>query len=309
VQWEGPPGESGHRHATEVGPSSPQLDAPVPLVSVIIPTLNSESTLRGTLGSVANQTYSRIEVILVDGGSRDHTLEIGTSGGARVVPGRLGRSSARLEGARLARGEFLLFLDSDQKLDLQLIFECVQLCKLEGVAAVIIPERSVGSGLWAKYHSLEKQLVASSPDLEYPRFFERRAYFLAGGHPNEFENYMEDRSLFLSLQRHGWKPGRARQSITNELGRFNLLKFGGKNARTALDARAYYETNTGESPFRVSGARLSHLISPMKGMGDRPRDLLLFSIYLFVGYTPRLLVSITGYLGAQRAPPVRGPVG
>jgi len=280
-----------------------------PLVTVVIPTLNSEKTLDGTLKSVAEQTYPRIEVVLVDGGSCDKTLLIGSRWGARVIPGRSGRSSARLEGARLAKGEYLLFLDSDQHSDRELILECVRICQIEGVAAVVIPERSVGSGVWVKYHSLEKQLVANSPDFEYPRFFEKRAYFVSGGHPTEFEDYMEDRSLFLRLKQFGWKSGRSRRYVTNELGKFNILEFGGKNARTALDARSYYESNPGESPFRVSGARLRSLLMPTRAVQPRPWDFLLFSIYLFVGYTPRLLISITGYMGWERASSVPRPVG
>jgi glycosyltransferase involved in cell wall biosynthesis len=309
VQFEGAHGEQVDGSSAGVVHPEPQTNPLAPLVTVIIPTLDSGNTLDGTLRSVADQTYPRVEVVLVDGGSCDSTMVIGARWGVRVIPGRWGRSSARLEGARLARGEYLLFLDSDQQSDRQLIFECVKICQTEGVAAVVIPERSVGTGIWVKYHSLEKQLVASSPDFEYPRFFEKRAYFVAGGHPNEFENYMEDRSLFLNLRRRGWKSSRSRQFITNELGKFNLLAFGGKNARSAMDARSYYETNEGESPFRLSGARLTNLLFPMKEMRPKPWDVLLFSIYLFVGYTPRFLISITGYMGGQRASPIRESAG
>ena len=47
-----------------------------PLVSIITPSLNSEKTIEDTIKSVVNQTYSNIEYIIVDGGSRDGTLKI-----------------------------------------------------------------------------------------------------------------------------------------------------------------------------------------------------------------------------------------
>lgn len=45
-------------------------------VSIITPCLNSEKTIEDTIKSVVNQTYKNIEYIVVDGGSRDRTMEI-----------------------------------------------------------------------------------------------------------------------------------------------------------------------------------------------------------------------------------------
>jgi len=91
-------------------------------VSVIIPAYNVEAYIEESLSSVLGQTLREIEVIVVDDGSRDKTLEI--IRGMAVVDERLrvitqqnsGISVARNRGAALARGRHLYFFDSDDLL-------------------------------------------------------------------------------------------------------------------------------------------------------------------------------------------------
>lgn len=88
-----------------------------PLVSVTIPTYNSEEVIGECLSSVKAQTYSNIELIVVDSQSEDRTTSIATQYGARVIQyeGRL--LGARYQGVLHAAGEFVLLLDSDQILE------------------------------------------------------------------------------------------------------------------------------------------------------------------------------------------------
>ena len=55
------------------------------LVSVTIPTFNSEKTLEKTLENVKNQTYKNIEIIIVDSYSDDKTLEIAKKSNVNIV--------------------------------------------------------------------------------------------------------------------------------------------------------------------------------------------------------------------------------
>lgn len=98
-----------------------------PKVSVIIPAFNAEKTLRRAIDSAFAQSYSNLEVVVVNDGSRDRTASIVASYGSRIVASdqpNSGAAAARNRGAQLATGEFLAFLDADdlwhpRKLELQ----------------------------------------------------------------------------------------------------------------------------------------------------------------------------------------------
>ena len=88
-----------------------------PLVTISIPTFNSASFLKKCLKAVRDQTYKNIEVNVVDGNSHDGTVEIANRFGAKVMnyPGAL--LGARYEGLKVAKGKYILLLDSDQILE------------------------------------------------------------------------------------------------------------------------------------------------------------------------------------------------
>lgn len=127
-----------------------------PLVSIVTPTYNSAKTIETLLLSIHNQTYSNIEVIIVDNFSVDSTPEIVKKYGAKVISHRSGRSEARNVGATHASGSHLFFLDSDLELTPFIVEQCVKICEMKQVDGVIIPEKSKGTGFWAKCRSLEK---------------------------------------------------------------------------------------------------------------------------------------------------------
>jgi rSAM/selenodomain-associated transferase 2 len=83
-------------------------------VSVIIPVLNEELALSATLESVLRLKPQ--EIIVIDGGSFDQTREVAASLGVRVISSERGRALQMNQGARLARGEVLLFLHADTRL-------------------------------------------------------------------------------------------------------------------------------------------------------------------------------------------------
>jgi rSAM/selenodomain-associated transferase 2 len=89
------------------------------MISVVIPTLNAEKTLPATLTALVPAAVEGLvrEVIVVDGGSRDHTRAIADNSGADVVETSAGRGTQLARGAALARSSWLLFLHADTVLE------------------------------------------------------------------------------------------------------------------------------------------------------------------------------------------------
>jgi rSAM/selenodomain-associated transferase 2 len=81
-------------------------------LSIIIPTLNEARSIAATLDAVA-QIKGSVEVIVVDGGSLDGTLEIARERGARIIKSERGRGAQMHAGACAASGQALWFLHAD----------------------------------------------------------------------------------------------------------------------------------------------------------------------------------------------------
>ena len=104
-------------------------------VSIIIPTYNSEKTIVKCIDSIINQTYKNLEIIVIDDGSEDNTINIlkEYSNEKRlfvIKQKNSGVSSARNKGVNRATGEFIVFVDSDDWLEKDMI-EKMLLCQKE----------------------------------------------------------------------------------------------------------------------------------------------------------------------------------
>ncbi len=98
-----------------------------PLVSVIVPVYNGEHYLTDALGSIFQQGYAPLQIIVVDDGSVDGTADIAKSYQEvqYIYQTNQGHGAAKNAGIKAAQGEFLAFLDVDDlwepnKLDLQI---------------------------------------------------------------------------------------------------------------------------------------------------------------------------------------------
>lgn len=92
------------------------MDPDQPLVSVIIPNYNYGHFISTSIESILNQTYKNIELILVDDGSTDNSVDIAKKYGSSIIliqQENAGVSAARNHGLGIAKGDFICFLDSD----------------------------------------------------------------------------------------------------------------------------------------------------------------------------------------------------
>ena len=94
----------------------------MPKFSIIVPVYNVEEYIDKCLKSIFNQTYKDFEVIVVDDGTEDNSMDIVNKYDVIVVKEKnSGLSTARNNGVKKAKGEYLLFVDSDDYLEKDLL--------------------------------------------------------------------------------------------------------------------------------------------------------------------------------------------
>jgi len=176
------------------------------IVSVIIPTYNSAKNLPLCIRSIKRQKYQHKEILVVDNYSTDETQFIAENLGANLISHRGNQAAARNMGLARSKGEYILFLDSDQQLDGDVIEDCVQKCSTQKVTAVKIPEVFVGLNFWSKCSVLWKNstVKASGPQGGVPRFYTKKT-LLKNSAFNDNLRWWEDAELYQRLKSSGLK--------------------------------------------------------------------------------------------------------
>lgn len=123
-----------------------------PLVSIIIPVYNVEKYIKKTIESVIGQTYEKLELIIVDDGSTDASIDIAQKAlddsaitYQIVHQNNRGVGCARNIGMELAKGEWLFFLDSDDILVPNTVKTMIEATKQEKVDMVFCGYKTISS--------------------------------------------------------------------------------------------------------------------------------------------------------------------
>ena len=191
-------------------------------VSIIVPTRNSARTLEGCLASVRAQTYGDVELVVVDNYSTDESWGIAKGYTDRVVAGGPERSAQRNIGARVASGEFFLFVDGDMTVNPKVAEEMARGFEQDAAAqSLVVHLRSVGDNFWARCRVLEKDLYIGDPDMEAARAFRRSAFENVGGYDEEL-HAGEDWDLSERVAEAGGSIGRITSGLIHDEGRVSL---------------------------------------------------------------------------------------
>lgn len=194
------------------------------LISIIITTKNEGKSIKKCLESIICQNYKNFEVIVIDNNSTDNTKKIIDNlnlkfKGLRISFYNKGpeRSAQRNFGAKIAKGEYFLFLDADMILDQKVIEQCFGKIKNDEVGAVIIPEKSIGEGFWSKVKAFERSFYVGDESIEATRFFKKKVFLEAGGY-NEGITGPEDWDLSQKVKEK-YKIDRIRNFILHNEGK------------------------------------------------------------------------------------------
>ena len=178
----------------------------LPLVSIIIPTYNNERVIVEAVQSALSQRYSNIEVIIVDDGSTDNsynTLQtfIQHKPNLQLIhQDNAGPSAARNKGFSHARGQYLVFLDGDDRLHKDYVSECVRVFKKMPNLNIVYTAAEVfenDKGVWyTEPYSLENLLVNNSIPI-YAMI--RASVFAEVGQFDTSLQYAEDWELWIRI--------------------------------------------------------------------------------------------------------------
>ena len=211
------------------------------IVSVIIPTFNSERFLEKCLMSLGKQSYRELDVIVVDDGSIDRTVEIAERFKCRVIRNwfKAGRAEAKNTGIWESLGAYLFFADSDMEFSPNVIAECLDLVRESWkIGGVVVPERSVGDNFWVQVRDFERSFYEGSL-VESARFFPANLVKRVGGFEEDLV-FFEESTLPFKLQKEGfWVHSRIGSEIFHHEENFSLKSWLQKKAHYGETVRKY----------------------------------------------------------------------
>src|SRR5690242_17815744 len=156
-------------------------------LSIIVPVLDEEAGIAATLQDLAALRARGAEVIVVDGGSRDRTVDLARPLCDRLIAAPRGRSAQMNAGAGVARGDVLLFLHADTRLpaeaDRLVLAGLVQSGRPWGRFDVRIEGRHPLFPLIAATMNLRSRLTGIATG-DQAIFVERAAFAAIGGFPD-----------------------------------------------------------------------------------------------------------------------------
>lgn len=155
-------------------------------ISIIIPVLNEAEHIESVIHKI--QKTENIEMIIVDGGSQDQTVEIAQGLGVKVIVTQRGRALQMNAGAKIATGEILLFLHGDTQLPLGFEQEVRKIWVNSNIIAGAF-QLKIDNSQWS-LRLIEKTVFWRSKYLQMPYgdqaiFLKASTFWEVGGFPEQ----------------------------------------------------------------------------------------------------------------------------
>lgn len=175
-----------------------------PFVSVIIPVYNEEKYLDFCLSSLSGQSYPEKEIIIVDDGSTDKSLQICQKYGVQILRQQhQGPGAARNMGVAHSKGEIIVLADADMKYDKKYIENLIKPILSGKSIGTFVKEEYVANqkNIWSRCWSINsglpqnRRIPIDYHDTENTFRAIQKSYFLKGKGFDINEGYCDDSSL------------------------------------------------------------------------------------------------------------------
>jgi glycosyltransferase involved in cell wall biosynthesis len=267
-----------------------------PLVSIIVPTYNSQNTLEKCLTSIRNQTYKNIQTIVVDNGSTDRTVEIARQYGAEVhILVGVERSRQINYGVKMARGKYVYRVDSDFILDPIIVEEATRKCEDEGYDAISMFCASDPTiSFWSKVRNLEKDCYKDQLLYTGARFFRKEVFEAIGGFREDLVA-AEDYDLYNRLKKTDYRIGTIKSQELHIGVPKRLVDIMRKQYYYGSTIRGFLKANPTAGLVQLSPIRLP-LIRNWRKFARHPLLTIGFIVYSIVQYTAALAGLVMSYI-------------
>lgn len=187
----------------------------LPMVSIITPSYNQGQFIERTILSVLNQTYVNVEYIIIDGESTDNTIQILEKYRNKIskiiIEKDRGQADALNKGFKMAKGELVGWINSDDILSPNCVEEIIKLSKIDIDSVIFYSEKlkfinSKDDIIEIKSNWIpdKKHLLNDNYNVSQPASFYRNEVLHKVNYLNTNLNYCMDLDLWLRLLNYGY---------------------------------------------------------------------------------------------------------
>lgn len=275
------------------------------LVSIIIPTRNSEKYIKNCLKSIKKTKYNPIEIVVVDQQSSDNTVAIAKSLGAKVLKVTQPKyysppSYSRNYGAKRAKGEILYHLDSDMYFVEDVISETVEILSDQNISTLVVHEKDIAHNFWGKCKAFERSLYFGNNNIESARIVRKSVFQRVGGY-DETITTGEDFEIHKRYEL-SFNIGYTKKQVYHDIRSFGFTSNLKKKYYYGKSAYHYFQ-KTHRKPHSIILTIISSYINNYKKILFHP---ILFLGTLFQKFF-EFIAAYAGYLSGNRASLLRSP--